>query len=65
MKFTKDMTLGQILSADDRTAAVLMEMGMHCIGCPSSQMETLEDAAMVHGADIDYIVNKLNAIAEA
>lgn len=65
MKFTKEMTLGQILSANEKTAPILMEMGMHCLGCPSSQVETLEDAAMVHGADINLILDKLNNIEEA
>ena len=65
MKFTKDMTLGQILSTDQRTAPVLMAMGMHCLGCPSSQVETLEDAAMVHGADLNHILDQLNSIEEA
>ena len=44
-KITKDMTIGEILSVDSSVAPILMEMGMHCLGCPASQGETLEEAA--------------------
>ena len=65
-KITKDMTIGEILSINIETAPILMSMGMHCIGCPASQMETLEEAAMVHGVDADIIEEELNAfLAEA
>lgn len=58
---TKDMTIGEILSKDPQVAPVLMEAGMHCLGCPSAQAETLEEAAMVHGIDIAALVEKVNA----
>ena len=61
IKITKDMVIGEILRMDGDLAPVLMEMGMHCLGCPSSQMESLEDACTVHGVDTDEIVAKLNA----
>ena len=46
-------------------APVLMEVGMHCLGCPSAQAETLEEAAMVHGLDADLLVEKINATLNA
>lgn len=58
---TKDMTIGEILAADRSKAEILMECGMHCLGCPSSQMESLEDACMVHGINADEVLAKLNA----
>ena len=63
MKYTKEMTLGEILRGNDKAAEVLMNMGMHCLGCPSSQMESVEDAAMVHGIDVNDILNKLEELA--
>lgn len=57
---TKDMIIGQILQLDANIAPLLMEAGMHCLGCPSSQMESLEDACMVHGIDVDALINKIN-----
>ena len=57
---TKDTTIGELLSIDPNTAAILMRMGMHCIGCPSSQGETLEEAAMVHGFDGNILVEQIN-----
>ena len=56
----KDMTIGEILSLDYSVAPILMEMGMHCIGCPASQGETLEEAAIVHGYDPALIEKKIN-----
>ena len=54
-EITKDMTIGEILSTKPEVAPVLMDAGMHCLGCPSAQGETLEEAAMVHGMDIDAL----------
>ena len=62
MKITKDMTIGEILRACPQVAPVLMEAGMHCLGCPSAQAETLEEAAMVHGMDIDELMKKISAL---
>ena len=56
VKITKDMTMGELLSIDRGVAIVLMQAGMHCIGCPASQGETLEEAAMVHGIDVDELM---------
>ena len=61
---TKDMTVGEILGVDFDLAGVLMEGGMHCFGCPASQGESLEEAAMVHGIDPDLLLVKLNTFLQ-
>lgn len=58
---TKDMTIGEILRVAPEVAPILMEAGMHCLGCPSAQAESLEEAAMVHGLDINSLMEKINA----
>ena len=57
---TKDMTIGEIIRKDPTRAEVLMAFGMGCVGCPSAQAETIEEAAMVHGLDIEELLAKLN-----
>jgi hybrid cluster-associated redox disulfide protein len=57
---SKDMTIGEILRVDMNIAPILMGMGMHCIGCPASQGETLEEAAMVHGVDANVVEKQIN-----
>ena len=57
---TKDTIIGDILDMDQTTAPFFLEMGMHCLGCPSSRGETVEQACMVHGVDADELVQKLN-----
>ena len=57
---TKDMTIGEILRIKENAADILMSFGMGCIGCPSSQAESLEDAANVHGLDIEKLLTALN-----
>ncbi|MBO4776704.1 MAG: DUF1858 domain-containing protein [Lachnospiraceae bacterium] len=59
-EITKDMTIGEIISLDPNAAPVLMSAGMHCLGCPAAQGETLEEASMVHGIDVDALVFALN-----
>lgn len=59
-KVSKDMLIVQLLQIDANIAPILMRAGMHCLGCPSSQMESLEEAAMVHGLDVDVLVNQIN-----
>ena len=54
------MLIGQLLQIDANIAPILMRAGMHCLGCPSSQMESLEEAAMVLGLDVDVLVNQIN-----
>ena len=61
---TKDTIIGDILDMDKTTAPFFMEMGMHCLGCPASRGETLEQACMVHGVDSEEMVKKLNAHME-
>ena len=57
---TKDMSIGQVLLVDPDTAPIMMEYGMHCMGCPFSQMESLEAGCAAHGTDADELVKKLN-----
>lgn len=60
MEFNKDTTIGEILEKAPEKAEILLEIGMHCLGCPASQMETLEEACEVHGIDVEEVVKKLN-----
>ena len=57
-KVSKDMIIADLLQIDPNIVAILMRAGMHCIGCPSSQGESLEEAAMVHGLDADMLVDR-------
>ncbi len=57
---TKDTIIGDILDLDSSTAPFFLEMGMHCLGCPSARGETLEQACAVHGIDADEMVEKIN-----
>ena len=57
----KDMTIGKLLEKFPDKADILLDAGMHCLGCPASQMETLEEACSVHGIDVEELVEKLNA----
>ncbi len=59
-EITKDMTIGDILDADRETVPFFLEMGMHCLGCPASRGETVEEACAVHGVDADELVKKIN-----
>lgn len=56
----KEMTIADIIRIDTGVIPILMEAGMHCVGCPSAQGESLEEAAMVHGMDVDALVAELN-----
>ena len=60
VNITKEMTMGELLSIDRGVAVVLMNAGMHCIGCPSSIGESLEEACMVHGIEVDELLNNIN-----
>ena len=60
MQISKEMLIGELLQVDENMAQILMGAGMHCIGCPSSQMESLEEASMVHGIPVDTLVNAIN-----
>ena len=57
---TKDMIISDIIGIDTNIIPILMRAGMHCIGCPSEQGESLEEAAFVHGMDADELVNQIN-----
>ncbi len=57
---TKDTLIGEILSADPTTAPYFLGMGMHCLGCPSSTGESLEEACMVHGVSVQELIDELN-----
>ncbi len=61
MVITKQTNIGEVLDTDRETAVFFLEMGMHCLGCPASRMENIEQACMVHGVDPDALVEKLNA----
>ena len=58
----KTMTIGELLRTAPEAAPILMEVGMHCLGCPSAQAESLEEAAMVHGMDINDLMAKIEAL---
>ena len=62
---TKDMLIGDILDADRGTAKYFLEMGMHCLGCPASRGESVEQACMVHGVDADAFLEQVNRFIEA
>ena len=59
-EITKDMTIGEALELNQNLAEVFMGFGMHCFGCPMSQMETLEEAAQAHDIDLELMLQKLN-----
>ena len=61
MQINKDMLIGELVVMDELIPQMLMGAGMHCLGCPSSQMESLEEA-LVHGIDCDDLVSKMNEI---
>lgn len=62
---TKDMLIGEILEINSDLAEILLEAGMHCLGCPASAGESLEEACAVHGIDVESVLEKLNAANKA
>ncbi len=60
MAITKETLIGEALQQNMGIAPILMNIGMHCLGCPSAQMESIEDACMVHGVDPDALVKEIN-----
>ena len=60
MEFSKDTKIGEILEVAPEKAEILLQAGMHCLGCPASQEETLEEACPVHGIDVEALVEELN-----
>ena len=65
MQITKDTLIGDILDQNSAVAPILMSMGMHCLGCPASRGESLEEACAVHGVDVNDILSKINAVMGA
>lgn len=63
-KIEKTTTIGEVLKLNKNAEAILQGFGMHCVHCPMSQMETLEEAGAVHGIDVDLMVKKLNEEAK-
>ncbi len=64
-QISKDMTIAQAISIDQGVIPILAANGMHCVGCPSSQAETLEEAAFVHGLDLDKLMGSIKEYQEA
>ncbi len=62
---TKDMVIGEVLAKNPETAEVFFAIGMHCLGCPASRGESVEEACQVHGVDVEKVLAKLNEIVEA
>lgn len=60
MEFNKDTKIGELLEKAPEKADILLEAGMHCLGCPASQAETLEEACMIHGIDVEEVLKELN-----
>ena len=63
VNITKDTIIGDILDIAPQTAPIFMSIGMHCLGCPSSRGETVEEACMVHGVDVDALLRAVNEVA--
>ena len=65
MTIDKSMLIGQLIQVDEIIPNILMRAGMHCLGCPASQAESLEEACMVHGIDCDTLVSQINEVLAA
>lgn len=65
MEVNKDMTIAEIIQMNQEIIPILLDSGMHCIGCPSAQGESLEEACMVHGIDVNQLVGDINAFLSA
>lgn len=65
MQISKDMLIGDLVRMHEAIPAMLMRAGMHCLGCPSAQAESLEEACMVHGIDCDSLVANMNEVLAA
>ena len=62
MQISKDMLIGELIEKHELVAPMLMRAGMHCLGCPSAQRESLEEACMVHGIDCDALLAGINEV---
>ena len=65
IEITKDTIIGDILDVAPQTAPIFLSIGMHCLGCPASRNETVEQACLVHDQPVEELVEKLNAIIAA
>ncbi len=65
INITKDTIIGDILDVAPQTAPIFLSIGMHCLGCPSSRGETVEQACMVHGVEVEELLAKINASVAA
>ena len=65
IEITKDTIIGDILDIAPHTAPIFLSIGMHCLGCPSSRGETVEQACMVHGVDVNALLEKVNSVLAA
>ena len=63
VNITKDTIIGDILDIAPQTAPIFLSIGMHCLGCPSSRGETVEEACQVHGVDVDALLRAVNEVA--
>lgn len=64
-RVSKETLIGELLQIDEDIAPILFGIGMHCLGCPASQMESIEEAAMVHGINPDDLVDEINNFLES
>lgn len=64
MQATKDMLIQQVIELDEGTADILMNAGMHCLGCAMAHGETIEQACAVHGIDAEALIGEINAFLE-
>ncbi len=64
-KISTETTIGELIALYPQVAPILYQVGMHCLGCPSAQAESIGEAAMVHGLDADLLVEKINAFLNA
>lgn len=64
MAITKDQTIGEVIQTNPNTAKVLLQFGMHCLGCAIASGETIEQAASVHGLDLENLLAALNEVVE-
>ena len=61
-KFHADMTISEVMQVDPRSIPIMLQYGMHCLGCPMATAESIKDACAVHGSDVVELVTRLNAI---
>ena len=64
MAITKNSIIGDVLDKHPETAELFFSIGMHCLGCPASRGESIEEACMVHGVDVDELLEKINEFLE-